>query len=150
MRDFVKEAIELEREGVVFRDSQISVSFAGFICDLPAKAFIACLKGVSYNPNVSNPNSGRLTFPHMNALPRTDQSFRDKAQPEHHHGRSLLEKLNVDMVDSVSLDPQHLTDLGVMRKLFVSLDRGKYRNVKLLREKKPYSAENRRQSYFYT
>ncbi|KZS05360.1 Uncharacterized protein APZ42_031469 [Daphnia magna] len=149
LRDFVEEALQLELEGVAFRGTTIFVSVVAFICDLPAKSFITRVKGHTghysctkcktkgtlYNPNVNNPNSSRVTFPQLNALPRTDHSFRNKLQPEHHKGVTILEELDIDLISGIPLDPMHLTDLGVTRKLFVSWIRGKYRNVKLSREK---------------
>ncbi|KAI9552540.1 hypothetical protein GHT06_020388 [Daphnia sinensis] len=51
------------------------------------------------------------------------------------HYTTILEKLDIDLISGMLLDPMHLTDLGVTRKLFVSWIRGKYRNVKLTREK---------------
>lgn len=150
LQQFVEEAIQLEREGLIIGGSTVIVSISGFICDFPAKSFICRVKGhtgyfgctkcetegVHYNPNINNPNSGRVIFPQLNALLRTDQSFRDKLQPEHHQGITLLEQLDIDLISGVPLDPMHLTDLGITRKLFVSWIRGKYRNVKLSRDKK--------------
>ncbi len=93
--DFVTEAKELETNGIEFRDSKILVTFPAFICDFPARTFVLCTKGhmgyfgcgkcetegSQYNPNVNNPKSGRVTFPQLNALPRTNESFRDQSQP---------------------------------------------------------------------
>lgn len=40
---------------------------------------------------VNNSRSGRVTYPELGALPRNDQTFRNKSQPKHHHeGDSLL------------------------------------------------------------
>lgn len=60
----------------------------------------------------------RMSFPDIDNELRTDLSFRNRDQPAHHRGRSLLEDLPVDMVnDFIIADPLHLLDLGVMRKL---------------------------------
>ena len=152
LKDFIDEAVQLETEGIVFRDSNIAVSVSALICDLPARSFVTQVKshtayyGCSkcetkssyYNPSVNNPRSGRVTYPQLDALPRTDQSFKNRSQPEHHNpgDRPLLEKLKLGLVSGVPGDPQHLTDLGVTRKLFVSWTRGKYRAVKLSRAQK--------------
>ena len=150
LRPFVDQALELESDGVMFRECKVSPSIAAFICDFPARAFITCVKshcayygcprcetkGSHFNPNVNNAKSGRVTYPQRNALPRTDESFRDQTQEEHHHCVSILEDLHIDMVFTIPLDPMHLTDLGVTRKCFVTWMKGKYRNVKLSRVKK--------------
>lgn len=60
----------------------------------------------------------RMSFTQIHCEPRTDQSFRERQEPQHHRGSSLLENLPIDMVaDFVVADPLHLLDLGVMRKL---------------------------------
>ncbi|KAK4030755.1 hypothetical protein OUZ56_024094 [Daphnia magna] len=47
-----------------------------------------------------------------------DDSQRNKLQPEHHKGATILEELDIDLISGIPLDPMHLTDLGVTRKLF--------------------------------
>ena len=134
----------------MFRECKVSLSIAAFICDFLARAFITCVKshcayygcprcetkGSHFIPNVNNAKSGRVTYPQLNALPRTDESFRDQSQEEHHHCVSILEDLHIDMIFTIPLDPMLLTDLGVTRKCFVTGMKGKYRNVKLSRVKK--------------
>ena len=41
LRDFIKEAIKLENNGIMFR---VIVSFRAFICDFPARTFVLCTK----------------------------------------------------------------------------------------------------------
>ena len=62
-------------------------------------------------------------------------NVRGKLQQKHHNGVSLLEQLVIDLVSGIPLDPMHLTDLVVTRKLFLTWIRGKYRNVELSRGK---------------
>lgn len=48
---------------------------------------------------------------------RTNETFRDRLQPQHHHGRSILEDLPIDMVKAFPIgDAQHLFDLGIMKR----------------------------------
>lgn len=62
----------------------------------------------------------RMSFPDLDAPLRTDSSFRNRANTQHHKNRSLLENLNIDMVYSFpSSDPLHLLDLGVMKRCLV-------------------------------
>lgn len=59
-----------------------------------------------------------MSFPDTNATPRTDQSFRQQSQPEHHKEKSLLEALPIDLVDDVIVaDSLHLLEHGIMKKL---------------------------------
>lgn len=49
---------------------------------------------------------------------RTDENFRQRYQPEHHHVRSVLEDLPIDMVKNFPIsDSLHLIDLGLMKRL---------------------------------
>lgn len=48
---------------------------------------------------------------------RTDANFRDRIQPEHHHMKSILEDLPIDMIKSFpTSDPLHLFDLGIIKR----------------------------------
>ncbi|KAI9552634.1 hypothetical protein GHT06_020505 [Daphnia sinensis] len=64
---------------------------------------------------------GRIVFPSVNAPLRTDESFRERFDPDHHNNYSCLEELNVDMVLDFPLDPMHLVDEGACRKFFFTL-----------------------------
>ena len=71
-------------------------------------------------------------------LLRTDQTFREKLCEAHNNGDSILEDLvYFNMVLDIPLDPMHLVDLGVMRRmlsfLFGSGRRGSIPNVTLNR-----------------
>lgn len=60
-----------------------------------------------------------MSFPQSNCPRRTNESFRMRAQEEHHHeNRSLIELLHdVDMVaDFPTSDPLHLLELGIMKR----------------------------------
>lgn len=48
---------------------------------------------------------------------RTDANFRSRFQPTHHHTKSILEDLPIDMVKSFpTSDALHLFDLGIMKR----------------------------------
>ena len=75
-----------------------------------------------------------------NGPKRTDQSFIDRRNPEHHQGLSPLEeRLNVRMVSQFRLDYLHLVCIGVMKRFLTRLleirNRGKLRdeNVEALK-----------------
>lgn len=60
----------------------------------------------------------RMSFPDINAIRRSNDSFRDRTQLAHHKPeRSLFETLNIDMISSFpTSDSLHLLDLGIMKK----------------------------------
>lgn len=58
-----------------------------------------------------------MCFPDIKAERRTDETFRSRAQQQHHHMKSPLEDLDIDMIYTFpSSDPLHLLELGVMKK----------------------------------
>ena len=141
---FVAEASTLERTGLNYKGKKIKVVIDAIICDAVARAFITCVKSHSAyygcpkcetrGEFIKNFNSdqGRVTFPSLFARKRTNESFRNRFQREHHNGRSLIEDLMIDMVKNIPNDGMHLSYLGVMRKLLKTWVHGSYvRGIKL-------------------
>jgi hypothetical protein len=64
---------------------------------------------------------GRVIYPKIDAILRTDECFRDRDQIDHHSGFSNLKNLSINMVDDFCIDPMHLVYLRVMRKLIYIL-----------------------------
>ncbi len=63
------------------------------------------------------------TYPEVDNLTlRTDQSFRECQQPEHHHEEKIssFSVLPIDMVKSFPIDYMHQNCLGVMKKMLCS------------------------------
>ena len=58
-----------------------------------------------------------MTFPETNAVMRTDESFRNQSEKEHHIGTSSLCRLELNMIFQFSLDYMHLVCMGVMQKV---------------------------------
>lgn len=121
---FVNELNKILREGIRIQNHQIHVMIRCFACDSPARAFIkgtvnfnhknGCQRcettGKFYNP------SHRMSFPRI-GTPRTNISFRERLQPDHHKAYSILEELPIDMVnDFPTSDVLHLLHHGVMKK----------------------------------
>lgn len=143
LEDFLRDAMELENVGLHFRDKHIQVTFSGFICDAPAKAFFKRVKAhtgfygcskcstkcVYYR--VNRRRKGRVTFPELSATLRTNLTFRQQNQKQHHKGKTGLLHLAIDMVKAFPLDPMHLLDLGIMRKLLVGWVRSNHPGVKI-------------------
>jgi hypothetical protein len=114
--------LELLQTGISFNGVIIKVVLHGFVCDAPARAFIACTKTHSGYFSCSKcieegDFEGRIVFLNESAPLRDDVSLRNKDQEEHHTGKSILENLPIDMVATFPLDYMHLCCLGVMRKL---------------------------------
>lgn len=129
LRRFVEEANDLLNNGMVFKWKKLTVRISAFTCDLPALAsikgikthsgFFSCTKCETEGIYIHNRNNtgGRVTFPQLDAQLRTNRSFRLQSQKEHHEGRTILERLPIDMVDHFTIDAMHNTFIGVTRKL---------------------------------
>lgn len=96
------------------------------LCDAPAKAYILSIKGhsgyFSCNKCLLEGDyiEGRVCFPNLNFVERTDQDFLNKIQEEHHIGDTILSTVpNLGLVTDVPLDYMHLICLGVVKKLLV-------------------------------
>lgn len=132
LKQFVDEALQLSTEGLTIKGKKISICFSVFVCDSPASAFIlriiyhtgfffcttCATKGVYFKVNKAL--RGRVTFPQVDAPLGTDSSFRRQTQQKHHHGKSILEQLGIDILKSFPCEPYHLFDIGMMRQLLVN------------------------------
>lgn len=50
---------------------------------------------------------------------RTDEQFRGRYQPSHHHERSILEELPINMIQAFPVsDALHLLDLGITKRYY--------------------------------
>lgn len=60
----------------------------------------------------------RICFPELNAPLRTDQNFKSRLQPEHHHNSSLLEiLLEIKCITQLPIDSMHLLYAGVTNRI---------------------------------
>lgn len=127
----VNEINTIMHTGVDVNDHRIDIDEICFICDGPARSQIkgtkyfngkhGCQKchvlGVYFN------DVRRMSFPQFDLPLRTDSSFRNRHDPEHHREKSPLENLVsvddtplLDMVrDFPTSDPLHLLEQGVMK-----------------------------------
>lgn len=95
---------------------------SALICDAPAQAFLKNTKNHSAYSACerciqSGVWQGKITFPENDAAKRTDLSFDDMEDPEHHRGLTPLSELHIGMVSQFVLDYMHLVCLGIVRRL---------------------------------
>lgn len=85
--------------------------------------------------------SRKMTFPETRATRRTDDSFAELRDENHHRGHSILTTLRLGMVTQFVLDYMHVVCLGVTRKMLNFWTKGnlKYRQssfkIKAISEK---------------
>jgi len=133
--DFLHDTVEdlrcVMQNGIIVNNRTISVMLRCITCDAPARAMVKGAKLYSGYAGCDKCTQrgkwlGRMTFAEVENLEmRTDVSFRNQSQPEHHHGVSPFCELPVDMVLQFPIDYMHQCCLGVMRKLLLSWLRGK-------------------------
>jgi len=122
LNDFINECQLLENEGVL-ADQLYSFRISKILADAPARSFIkGCKSHNSYHGcekcHEEGEWSGRVIYPNVEFIPRSDESFLLKSDEAHHVASTSLSKLRIGLVSQVPLDYLHLVCLGVTRKLF--------------------------------
>jgi len=141
MNEFVRDFAQLEREGIHFLNKKYTVRISSVIADAPARSFLKCVKNHnSYNScercTVHGEWLGRVVYPIENCHLRSDVTFLNLNDPDHHIGLSFLTKLTVGPISQVPLDYMHLVCLGVVRKLVRQWVKGKLKNRLANKDKK--------------
>lgn len=125
MENFINEFNELLTRGVYVKEHLFIIKLKCLICDTPARAFLKDTLGhtgleACERCEVVGEKVDRTTvFPSTDAIERTDESFRNFHQPNHHHGSSPLSRITppINMIFIFILDFMHLFCIGIMKKL---------------------------------
>ncbi|XP_075167579.1 uncharacterized protein LOC142239679 [Haematobia irritans] len=126
LAEFVAEANELNERGVYIQNTRFQFKVLAFSCDMPARAFLKCCKGhtgfyACERCTVKGETVDRTrVFNDTNCKERTLESFKEKANPEHHTNKEispLLDINNFDLIKFVLLDEMHMLYLGVSKYL---------------------------------
>ncbi|XP_054082056.1 uncharacterized protein LOC128919990 isoform X1 [Zeugodacus cucurbitae] len=152
LRDFCVEVGFLRANGLKVGRNQVSKQFdiRSFTCDSPARAFVTgvishtgkhcCPKCVCSSRYIK----GRVSFSTTVGLSRSDDSFRNRRDREHHRleyrdKEILLESANFNMVSQFPLEPMHLVDLGITKKILkLLISKG---NINIMNEKLRFLAK---------
>ncbi len=111
------------KDGFLFKQKTFFLNVVSVVCDTPARAFIRGVKshtayyGCDKCHQSGVRKSNRMTFPEVNARRRTDDSFRQETDEEHHVQHSPFTEVGIDMITCFPYDYMHLVCLGVMRRL---------------------------------
>ncbi|KAL2103346.1 hypothetical protein ACEWY4_000214 [Coilia grayii] len=133
INDITSQLSKIMQDGLEWMGRSLKVHLECITCHAPAKAMVRCVKLFSgyYGCDKCDQKGvwdGRMLFPEVENLTlRTNQSFRECWQPEHHQAErtSPFCSLPIDMVKSFPADYMHHCCLGVMRKLLLLWTRGK-------------------------
>lgn len=129
LRPFVSEMKELMKD-YAYQGNSVKIKIGVIICDTPAKAAILGIKnhgGYSSCPAcfvVGDYINNRMTLQETDARKRTDESFRQREDHDHHKNITILAELDIDLVAQFPLDYLHIVLLGVMKKFLKMLTLG--------------------------
>lgn len=126
LNDYIVEVDNLFHNGFSFSNVVYPFSIRNYILDAPARSLVKCC--VQFNAycscekcvTVGEWAGDRMVFPELDAAARSDESYENQDQPEHHEGRSPLEQIGTGMVSQFRLDPLHLIYIGVFKRLMVT------------------------------
>ncbi|KAB0790106.1 hypothetical protein PPYR_15573 [Photinus pyralis] len=130
LEDFLNELQFLMENGFDFKHTLYKVDVHSFICDAPARAYLKCVKGHNGYSCCDKCEvrgkhfPGRMVLNDISAPIRTDVSFLQQSDTEHHTGTSPLTKLGMGLVTSFPIDYMHCVCLGVVRKLLCTWSEG--------------------------
>ena len=124
LKDLVHECKALTQNGFSYLGKLVPFSLHAVLADAPARAFMKCIKGHTGYFGCERCTQegefvdGRMTFPDLAAQARTDSTFRNMCNEEHHKGMSpFVDVPSFDMVVKFPLDYMHLVCQGVVRTL---------------------------------
>jgi len=130
LNDFIEEINLLQKDGVYIDKKKYAVQLKHIICDIPARKFLKQIKGHGgyaaceqcevYGKRVGFPNQ-RVVYPDEDCHKRSDQSFREQHQKEHHINISPLLRIHppIDLIYAFPLDYMHICCLGIVKKFYV-------------------------------
>lgn len=136
---FVTEVLEILNDGgIMFENEIYDLEFRAFVMDAPARAFImntlmysgyhSCTKCTIEGMRIAN----RMIFHGVDHELRTNFTFRNRIHSNHHHSNdvTMIERLPIDCVKAVVIDPMHNIYLGLQKQLL---------HLWICDKKKPYS-----------
>lgn len=123
LEQFLAEYKSLKETGLLYKSKKYEIKIKSIICDAPAKAFVLGVKGHNgyFGCNKCTQQGefvdGSVTFPEINATLRTDESFRNRSDEDHHKTVSPFQTVDIGLVSQVPLDYMHLICLGITKRL---------------------------------
>ena len=132
---FVNELNTLLRNGLNLEQQTFNLKINNFVCDTPARCFI---KNTSYFNSYHgcskccvlgeyDRQGHHMFYASVDAPLRTDTSFRQKSDPDHHKGDTPLQNLPIDLISDFPIaDSLHLIDLGIMKKCLLAWISGSF------------------------
>ena len=111
--EFIEEFKKLQKKQLKINNISYKIKLRCVICDTPARCMVTATQ--YYNGyygcckcQVKGKWLRKTVFVSRDATLRTNESFRNRDQKEHHTGKSPFEDLDIDMVKQFPLDYMHL------------------------------------------
>lgn len=131
----ITEINELLVNGFQHNGWNVHIRIANIVCDSPAKATVKTKKILGYYGCDCCDQKGEWDGKHIiykqkeNLTLRTDESYQQKVQPEHHKAgaQSHFMNLPIDMVRTFPMDYMHCVCLGVTRRFILLWMNGEHR-----------------------
>lgn len=128
LHDLINDLKDLFSNGILYKNRVIQFKIRAFICDAPARAFVTgcvghnAFHGCSRCLQIGRRENRVTVYSNESGQLRTNESFKNRTHPEHHspmfrNTATDLENIGIQMVSQFPIDPMHLFDLGVMRKI---------------------------------
>ena len=130
MSDFLIEYCELKASGLKDGSQLYFVRIKVFICDVPARQFLKCIKGHNaYNACERSIVRGtyiarRVVLNDAHRDYRNKDVFSAVGYDSHQHKKSPLDDCSIDCIKEFALDYMHLICLGVVKRLMTFLKQG--------------------------
>ena len=113
LHELIRDLGNLLQNELQYNQTVVSVKLRCIVCDAPAKAFVKASKMYSGYFGCDKCSqkgmwNGRMVFPEVESIvQRTDQSFREQENPDHHKGIGPFCRLPIDMVKQFPVDYMH-------------------------------------------
>ncbi|XP_033222787.1 uncharacterized protein LOC117176642 [Belonocnema kinseyi] len=132
LKCFVEEYKNLHETGFLYKGRKGTLTLSQMIADSPARSLITCTK--SHNGYSACPRCAvegqyeyhKMIFLGTDSQLKTDETFANRTDEEHHVGDSPLEEMQVKMVSEIPLYVMHLIDIGVVPRMIGSLLSGRH------------------------
>jgi hypothetical protein len=129
-QDYVQEMKKLDGLLSISEKKSIPFSVRAYCCDAPARSFLASVRyhtgfhGCTKCCQIGKKIDRTTVFSKTVVGCRTDQSYTNRSDPQFHselylNQKNPLEEIGTHMITQVPIEPMHLLDLGVMKKLLV-------------------------------
>lgn len=136
LEKFVEEIFDLQENHLFIGGKKILFKIRAVICDAPAKSFVCGIahhssaNGCSKCTQLAKKICNVLTYSSEVGKIIDDDDFAKRKYKNHHqlkfnNTKTPLEKINLNMIRQVPLDPMHVIDLGVTRKMLSKLMKNK-------------------------